>query len=243
MDIQSVFKRYELKYLITKRQKEIITDVVTPYMEMDEYGRTIIRNIYFDTDDYRLIRRSIEKPMFKEKIRIRSYRRAAADEKVFVELKRKYNSVVYKRRCISDEKSAMKWLTCEERHQSKNQIEKEINYFINYYDRLSPKLFISYEREAYRTKQKSNFRVTFDENILCREDELSLSKGVWGIPILDENMTLMEIKCSGGIPLWMTKVLSDEKIYKISFSKYGTAYKNIIYPKIKEEEENVRKIV
>ena len=239
MSIQSVFKRYELKYLITREQKRKIIEALIPYMEMDEYGRTTIRNLYFDTDDYRIIRHSIEKPIFKEKLRIRSYEKANPEGKVFVELKRKYNSIVYKRRCLVGEKEAFDWITGNEKREDKSQITKEINYFLGHYNGLSPKVFLSYEREAFRMKDESDFRVTFDENILCREEELSLEKDVWRTPLLSDGEILMEIKCSSGIPIWMTNILSQQHIYKTSFSKYGMAYKNIIYPKLKEETKNV----
>ena len=98
---------------------------------------------------------------------------------------------------------------------------------------MHPTVFLSYEREAYYTKIKSDFRVTFDEKVLVREEDLSLTSQVYGTPILPDGMILMEIKCSGGIPLWMTGVLSKEKIYKTSFSKYGTSYINLIFPKLK----------
>ena len=75
---QTVFKRYELEYMLTLEQKEKMLEVMSPYMELDKYGRTTIRNIYFDTDNYRLISRSIEKPSYKEKIRIRSYSQATS---------------------------------------------------------------------------------------------------------------------------------------------------------------------
>ncbi len=232
MAFQTVFKRYELKYMITAEQKNKVLNAMQNYMKIDKYGRTTIRNLYFDTDTYLLIRRSIEKPQYKEKLRVRSYAKATDDSTVFVELKKKYKSVVYKRRisCACDE--AINWLT-QKRHTDRHtQISNEIDYFIDYYGTLRPTVFLSYEREAYYTKIKSDFRVTFDENVLVRQDDLSLKSDVYGKPILPDDMILMEIKCSGGIPLWMTEVLSNEKIYKTSFSKYGTAYRNLIFPKL-----------
>ena len=98
MAIQTVFQRYELKYILTAKQKEKVLQAIEPYMALDQYGRTTIRNVYFDTDNYRLIRRSIEKPAYKEKLRLRSYGQAEADSAVFVELKKKYQKIVYKRR-------------------------------------------------------------------------------------------------------------------------------------------------
>ena len=234
MAYQSVFKRYELKYMLTTEQKEKVLNAMEPYMALDKYGRTTMRNIYFDTDNYRLIRRSIEKPAYKEKLRIRSYSLANSESTVFVELKKKYKSIVYKRRLSMPEKSAMTWICGEHNSNNTTQISEEIDYFLKYYENLQPSVFLSYEREAYYSKDGSDFRVTFDDTILCRQENLSLTADIGGTPLLKDGMVLMEIKCSGGIPLWLTQVLSKEHIYKTSFSKYGTAYQTIIFPKLKE---------
>jgi len=231
MAVQTVFKRYELKYLLTKAQKETILAAMQPYMKPDKYGRTTIRNLYYDTDTYLLIRRSIDKPSYKEKLRIRSYSRADADSTVFVELKKKYRDVVYKRRLALPYSQAQKWLSGEALPLPHTQIAKEIDYFLRFYGTLHPTVFLSYEREAYYGRDDSGFRVTFDDNILCREGALSLMADVSGAPLLPEGLVLMELKCNGGIPLWMVQVLSKEKIYKTSFSKYGMAYKTLIFPK------------
>ena len=230
MPFQTVFKRYELKYLLTAEQKEAILSAMQPYMILDRYGRTTIRNLYYDTDTYLLIRRSIEKPAYKEKLRIRSYGQADDRSTVFVELKKKYKHVVYKRRISLPYTDAAAWLS-KERHPDKHtQIANEIDYFMELYGTLHPTVFLSYEREAYCCKNGGDFRVTFDDTILCRQDDLSLESEVYGTPILPEGKVLMEIKCSGGIPLWMTRALTKEKIYKTSFSKYGTAYGMLIFP-------------
>ena len=179
MAFQTVFKRYELKYMLTLEQKEKILEAMSPYMELDKYGRTTIRNIYFDTDNYRLIRRSIEKPAYKEKIRIRSYSQATADSTVFVELKKKYAKVVYKRRLPLCEADAMAWV-CRERSCPVNtQISREIDYFIDFYGKLNPTVFLSYEREAYYDKGGGDFRVTFDDNILCRQTDVNLCSSMY----------------------------------------------------------------
>jgi len=245
MSYQAVFRRYELKYMLTLEQKNIILDAISPYMTLDQYGRTTIRNIYFDTEDYKLIRASIEKPAYKEKLRVRSYEQASHNSKVFVEIKKKYNHVVYKRRISILENEAMQWL-CERKYPNiakKTQIANEIEYFLDFYKGLVPSVFLTYEREAYYSNDGSDFRVTFDENILYRKEDMSLTSSVYGTSLLEDGKVLMEIKCSGGIPLWMVKVLSDKKIFKTSFSKYGTAYKNIIFPQSKnaynEIEEDV----
>lgn len=216
--------------MLTSAQKEKVLSAMSPYMKLDKYGRTTIRNLYYDTDAYLLIRRSIDKPVYKEKLRIRSYSKVSGDSKVFVELKKKYNHIVYKRRVALLNDEAMKWLAGEKNIAENNQITNEINYFFEFYNSLHPSVFLSYEREAYYSVDGSDFRVTFDDRILCRQNDLTLASDIYGTQILPDDKVLMEIKCSGGIPLWMTKILSEEKIYKTSFSKYGTAYKILIFP-------------
>ena len=262
MGYQTVFKRYELKYIMTREQKAKVLKAMEPYMTADKFGRSTIRNIYFDSDDYILARHSIAKPDFKEKLRIRSYSLASSDSTVFVELKRKADHLVYKRRVALPEKAAMSWTgkfdgsshpesTCgsgfspepEAGSPVSAQMSREIDYFLSYYGNLRPAAFLSYERQAYKMRDSGHelndngghdqdFRVTFDENILFRGYDLSLTSDVYGKPVLDSGMVLMELKCSGGIPLWMVKVLSEEHIYKTSFSKYGTAYSLYIQPEL-----------
>lgn len=238
MGFKTVFKRYELKYMITKEQKEEILKALSPYMTIDEYGRTTIRNIYFDTDDYILARHSIAKPDFKEKLRIRSYSKADDDSTVFVELKRKYDGVVYKRRVALTEHEAKDWvhgLKTPDIHHKEPQKTKEIDYFFNMYDGLHPALYLSYEREAYKMRDGGDFRVTFDENIMARDYDISLESDAYGTNLIEDDKVLMELKCSGGLPLWMVDILSVLKVYKRSFSKYGTAYQTMIYPNLEIE--------
>lgn len=235
MAFQFTFKRYELKYVLTKEQKQKMLEVISPYMTLDKYGRSTIRNIYYDTDNYRLIRASIEKPEYKEKMRIRSYSLATPDSTVFVELKKKFKKVVYKRRIALPEKQAVEWVNGKDKLENETQISKEIEYFRDFYENLKPTVFLSYEREAYFSNDESDFRVTFDENILARTTDLSLCSEPYGNYVLDPALTLMEIKCAGGIPLWMAHALSKEGIFKTSFSKYGTAYCNMIHKNNKKE--------
>ena len=230
MPYQTIFKRYELKYMLNIDQKLKLLQEMSPYMALDKYGRTTIRNIYFDTENYRLIRHSIEKPAYKEKLRIRSYEKASPDSTVFVELKKKYKHVVYKRRLSLPEAEAVDWVCGRTHCGLHTQIAGEIDYFIEYYRGLRPSVLLSYEREAFYCRSGDDFRVTFDDHILCRQNHISLESDVYGTPLLEEGKVLMELKCSGGIPLWMTHLLSKEKIFKTSFSKYGTAYQKLIYP-------------
>ena len=227
MSYQMTFKRYELKYLLNRKEKEQILLAMEPYMELDDYGRTIIRNIYFDTDTFRLIRRSLEKPVYKEKLRIRSYKPVRTTDPVFVEIKKKYKSVVYKRRLQLPEEAVMESFQTGKPLPVHSQIGDEIQYFRDYYETLHPSVFLSYEREAYYSLDGSDFRVTFDENILYRKQDFSLGSEIYGSSLLNEDQTLMEIKTSGGMPLWMSETLTKLHLYKTSFSKYGSAYQSM----------------
>jgi len=211
---QSIFKRVEIKYLLSEAQYQEMMKRLEPYMRIDEYGLSEINSIYYDTEGYDIVRESLEKPVYKEKIRLRSYGKCEKESTAFVELKKKYEQVVYKRRIALPEEHAVNWLngTCDPG--VKTQITSEIEYFMDFYKTLHPVVFLSYEREAFFSKDGSDFRVTFDDTILCREDRLSLEEDIYGTPILPQGMVLMEIKCSGGIPLWMTRFLSEEHIYK-----------------------------
>ena len=240
MAFQTVFKRYEVKYMLTLEQKEKILDAMREHMSIDKYGRSSIRNIYFDTDNYRLIRRSIDKPVYKEKLRIRSYGKADHDSRVFIELKKKYDGIVYKRRLDLPCDAAFDWIAGKMPCPVDSQISREIDYFLKYYGTLKPAAFLSYEREAYYEKNGGSFRVTFDDNIFFRTDDLSLISDVYGESLLPSGKVLMELKCSGGIPLWLVRVLSEEKIYKTSFSKYGTGYTRFILPNISHSAFNTQ---
>ena len=229
MDYQMVFKRYEQKYILTHEQKQFLLDIMQPYMGIDQYGRTTIRNLYFDTESYLLIRRSIEKPVYKEKLRIRSYKQATAADNIFLETKRKYKAVVYKRRIELPEQQAMDFICSSRELPNPTQIEKEIAYFRDFYQTLRPVMFLAYEREAYYNRNGEDFRITFDENIRARTTELTTQGNDFGIPVLPKDAILMEIKTMGGIPLWLSRVLSEQEVFRVPFSKYGRAYCQLIF--------------
>lgn len=235
MAYQMTFQRYEIKYLLNPSQKQSVLQAMADHMKLDKYGRTTIRNLYFDTANWRLIRHSLEKPVYKEKLRVRSYQPAGPKDPVFVELKKKYKSVVYKRRLALPEEVVMESFKKETPLPVHSQIGEEIAYFREYYGCLFPAVFLSYEREAYYALDGGDFRVTFDENILYRTEDLDLGKMIYGTPILAEGQTLMELKTSGGIPLWMSETLAKNVVFKTSFSKYGTAYRKMMEERRKGE--------
>lgn len=223
MKTKSVFKRYEMKYLVTEKQRELLLHLFHEHMQPDEFGQSSIFSLYCDTDDFLLIRRSLEKPIYKEKLRLRSYGRADCDTRIFLELKKKYDDVVYKRRISLREKDGTDYFAGNY-NLPQTQIAKEIDYFRILYPEICPKVMIIYDREAFLAKDDGDFRITFDKNILWRDYDLSLCGGKHGNLILPAGTALMEIKSAGGIPLWLTHFLTENRIYKTSFSKYGTAY-------------------
>lgn len=222
----STFKRYELKYFITPAQKARLLHLFKTHMVPDPHGESTIFNLYYDTPDFLLIRRSLEKPVYKEKLRVRSYGQAHQDTPVFLELKKKYKSVVYKRRISLTEEDATHYFTADSPlHVS--QIGQEIDYFKTIYPQLAPRVFISYQREAYFGKEDDTFRITFDHHILWRDDNLTLCSQASGTSLLPDDRILMELKVAGGIPLWLTHFLTEECLTKVSFSKYGTVYRQM----------------
>ncbi len=230
MAFKTVFQRYEMKYLIRCEEKEAMLSAIKPYMEPDSYGRSTVRNLYYDTASYRLIRESIERPSYKEKLRIRSYKASEANDTVFVELKKKFEDVVCKRRIALPYSEAEAWISGKAHCTADTQIVREIDYFMEFYGALRPTVFLSYEREAYNEKNGGELRVTFDDSILYKQDNFTLSSDIYGTPLLPPDTVLMEIKCTGSMPIWLARVLSENKIFKTSFSKYGTAYMTALLP-------------
>lgn len=223
---QMIFKRFEIKYMIDEAVFEKLMEVIDGYMIADEHGRSTVCSLYYDTPKHLLIRRSLEHPVYKEKLRLRSYGVAKPSDTVFVELKKKFCSVVYKRRIAMTHDKAISYLAGNGQI-ADSQIANEINYALKIYENLAPAVLLSYEREAFYARNNHEFRVTFDRNILWRDYDLSLDKGIFGTPILEDQKVLMEVKTDGAIPGWMVDFLTANKLYKTSFSKYGTAYRAI----------------
>jgi hypothetical protein len=235
--VSYVFKRYENKYILTPQQYEAILQEVEKRMDPDEFGETTIQSLYYDTPNARLVRTSIEKPKFKEKIRVRSYGLATKDSKVYVELKRKSQGVVYKRRLSAKEDESIAFF--ENKHSfGDGQIAREIDYFKNYYGKLQPYILILYDRIAFK-KREIDLRITFDRNTRYRATRLTLSDGLDGTLLLEPGHVLMEIKSSLGFPRWLVDLLNEQKSYKCSFSKVGEAHKRELILSMQEEKKIV----
>ena len=224
-----VMKRYELKYLLSAEQTEYLVRRLEGHMKLDQYGRTSIASLYYDTPSYQLIRTSVEKPLFKEKIRLRSYGLATRESPVFLELKRKAYKIVYKRRVQTTIPLVEKFFAGSGDICSPGQINKEITYFRDYYGTLVPACLIIYDREAY-FEPGGDLRLTIDYNPRYRTDHLDLTwsrdgKTMEGTLLRPPGHTILEVKVQEAIPMWLSHILDEGQIYKNSFSKYGTAFK------------------
>ena len=220
----TVMKRYELKYLLTAEQTNFLRERLKGHMEVDQYGKTSIASLYYDTPTYQLIRTSVEKPEFKEKIRLRSYGIATEESPVFLELKRKAYGIVYKRRVQTTIPLVHKFFSGEGDICAPGQINKEITVFRDYYKTLVPACLIIYDRIAY-FEPGGDLRLTIDENPRYRTDDLTLTRSMDGISLLGEGCTILEVKVQEAVPLWLCDMLSAGGIRKGSFSKYGEAYR------------------
>lgn len=220
-------KRYEVKYILSESQVSRLIESLKGHMEIDDYGLTSIASLYYDTPDYRLIRTSIEKPEFKEKIRLRSYGLATEKSTLFLELKRKAYGIVYKRRVPTKQIAVDKFFNYEGDICADGQIAREISYFRNYYKELVPSCLIIYDRTAYFEKD-GDLRLTIDFNPRYRVTDLNLTTNMEGISLLPKGYAILEIKVQEAMPLWLTSILSKYEMYKGSFSKYGEAYKQQI---------------
>lgn len=232
--MSKTFKRYEKKYLLSEVDFENLMAKFTHYMKPDKFCRDgryyTIYNIYFDTENHDIIRHSLSKPYYKEKLRLRSYTVPVnPNDPVFLELKKKIGGVVSKRRaeitCAEAFDFVEKGIRPEKGDYLNEQVIKEIAQLLKH-NTVMPKVFISYERMAFFGKENKDFRVTFDSNIKTRRSHLLLEEGAWGRNLIPENQYLMEIKIPGAIPLWLSQTLSENQIYSTSFSKYGAEYKN-----------------
>lgn len=223
-----VFRRKELKFLLNDDQCSVIRDALQRKMEPDAHGENTICNIYYDTPDYRLIRHSLEHPVYKEKIRLRSYGVATADSDIYLELKKKYKGVVCKRRVKVTEAEGMAFMDRLGTLRKQNQISREILYFRDFYKTLQPQVYLCYDRQAWYDPLDRGFRMTLDRNIRYRTSDLSLSSPCAGREILKQDQTLLEVKAEGAVPLWLVELLTEEQIFKRSFSKYGRAYEQML---------------
>ena len=232
--MQSVFKRKEIKYILTRPQYESLVKLLEGKMTVDKYGLQTVNNIYFDNDSFELIRRSIEKPPYKEKMRMRVYGTPTEDSPAFFELKKKYKGIVYKRRISVPLKEVENYyqngVPVED-----SQIFREIDYVYKVKE-LKPKLYLAYDRVAYFGNDDKNFRMTFDFGIRYRWHDVDIKNQGDTEFLLDEDLILMEVKCQLVYPRWFIDFLNENKLGKASFSKYGRIY----LKKLSKDREKIK---
>ena len=226
-----VFERHEKKYRLSEAQYLALRERLEGYMQPDQYGRHTICSLYFDTPDFLLIRRSLSKPKYKEKLRLRSYGLPGPDTTVYLELKKKLAGVTYKRRVALPYAEAQGYLLRGEVPGQSGQILREIDWFRDFY-KPEPRVLLFYERIALYGVEDPELRVTFDTDSRWRMERFDLSEGDEGRMLLAPGERLMEIKVASALPFWLARMLSELKIYPTSFSKYGNVYREYL----KEEE-------
>jgi hypothetical protein len=230
-----VFNRNESKFLIDKSIYIEIENRLLKYMELDEYNKAhefyTISNLYFDTSQNNLIRNSLSKPAYKEKLRLRAYGVPQRDEKVYLEIKKKVFGLVNKRRTKLKLGEAYDFIATGEKPEIKSymnrQVLNEIEYILKIHD-LEPKLYLAYDRKAFFSKINRDLRITFDSNIRTRRYDLKLESGDYGENLLAKDKLIMEVKAENNMPIWLSNLLSEYKIYKTSYSKYGKEYEKLL---------------
>lgn len=245
----TTFERKEIKFLLNMYQYERLTECLSEYMIPDKFcvgGKDYgIYNLYYDTPDDFLIRESLSKPYYKEKIRLRSYNESAGkDDVVFLEIKKKIGGVVNKRRITLTLQEAEDYISKGIRPKSngdsvREQIIGELDVFMSNYFPLQPKQYISYQRSAFFGKDDSNFRLTFDRLLTGRRENLTLSDESYGDLLINEDQRLMEVKILDSMPIWLADCLSELGIYKTSFSKYGKAYTDYVRNKVEHTKRRL----
>lgn len=222
------FQRIETKFILTEQQYQQLLPVLNQYMKPNDYAHSTIANLYYDTPTYQMIRWSIEKPEYKEKIRVRSYQAVPSpNSQVFAEVKKKFQKVVYKRRVDANLQATLNFFDGDTNSLEDSQVKNELLYMQKQYGNLQPMMYIYYDRYSLERLDDESVRITFDSNLTYRDYDLDMGLGVYGDHLLPPGYRLMEVKISGAYPLWLSHILSELNIYKSSFSKYAVAYKKV----------------
>jgi SPX domain protein involved in polyphosphate accumulation len=233
-----VFERREDKYTLTPEQVEEVSRRIAPYVKPDIYFKYTVHSIYCDSPDSELVINGLQKSKYRIKLRLRAYQDPDGTEPVFLETKKKYGEIVYKKRLQMEEKEAMDFLNgITDMHRTGNTAS-EIAYLRDFY-RLSPKVLILYERTCYAALDEADVRVTFDRNIRYRIHDVNLQEKGDERP-LQAGKIVMEVKAMHRYPIWLTRILSDMQLYQCAFSKYGTIYREnaaVMNPPVKQNRQ------
>jgi hypothetical protein len=227
----SVMNRIEKKYVIDTHTYTKLLKTIKRCTELDAYNKNTdfytVSNLYYDTDDNDLIRLSLSKPEYKEKIRLRAYGVPTGWDTAYLEVKKKFGGVVNKRRAAFVLLDAYEFLETHvpQKQAEGQQIVKELTFALKRYS-PAPKVYIAYDRRAYLGE--NGLRITFDTNLRTRRNDLRLEAGDHGKHLLEQGDWLMEIKAYGALPIWLSRLLSENSVFPCSFSKYGKEYTNFL---------------
>lgn len=229
----ATFKRYEKKYIISKEKLDKIMPSLLEYMELDPFcingGEYRIYSIYYDTVNHDIIRQNSSKPVYKEKMRVRSYYdKHNPEDKVFMEIKKKSDGIGNKRRIklkIKEiEPFVNEGILPETNDYLSSQVARELQYFLKK-NKVAPALYVQYDRLALFGKEDKDFRMTFDRNVRTRRSNFEFGERDEDELLLPDGNYIMEIKILGAMPLWLTRILSENELFSRGFSKYGVRFK------------------
>ncbi len=240
-----IFERAEKKYRLTEAQFNSLIKVVQNHCEPDIYPESNVLSLYYDTPNSRLIRDSLDKPAYKEKLRLRAYGVPDDNSAAFVEIKKKVGSIVYKRRVMMNYRRAVEYLEGDSPPPFACQVIKEIDYIKTFYGGVTPSMIISYHRLAFMGGEDGDLRITFDDEAAARDTDLDLAAGIFGTPLLGDGERILEIKTHLALPPWLSSALDEHRIYPNSFSKYGVAYSdfsNLPFAVIARESKSKSKL-
>lgn len=226
-----IFSRREQKYLITRLQYEKLVEKITPFMRNDKYGidgKYTVTSLYFENLEKEIYFETKNKLKYRQKLRLRVYDDTDRNGTAFFEVKQKHNKVVNKRRLVLPLKEAYRYLANESPDNlatyetSNNQVLKEIDHFRKFYN-LQPEMIVSYNRHAFHGTTDPELRITFDLDLKCRNEDLALEHGPYGVNFIDENLVVLEVKVNDSVPLWLTRFLQELDCEQRSASKFCTS--------------------
>ena len=227
---EETFARLETKYMLSLDQAVWLTrQLHARGFQCMTFGSPKIQSLYYDTEDFLLIRQSLARPVYKEKLRLRVYGEPGCQSAGFAEIKKKYNHMVYKRRVSVALADAPDLLDPDTPSRLPDQIGLEIDWMVQRYH-LIPRVLIAYDREAWINPEDPGVRITFDRNLSFRAHTLDLSSTVSNTALTLPDQRLMEIKIPGVYPLWLIHLLEDVSARRCHYSKYGDAYTRFIQP-------------
>ena len=221
----TIIDRMEQKYFVSFDKYKKLMDIIEDKLVKDKYFSERIYNIYFDNDEYEFMTKSLDKPLYKEKVRLRSYETADKNSNVFLEIKKKFQGHGNKRRVVINYNDAIDYINNKIIPDTNKQIMNELDYTFKK-NNLKPKISLTYDRLSYAFKEDDSYRITFDTNIRYSNKKIDLVD-------LDDDYCLfndgyiMEVKTLKGYPMWFIKALNELKLFPTSYSKVGEAYKEL----------------